>query len=352
MARLNMAGAGNAQNNINLINPRFQANALRVIRGQDCGVIDMSFFSATSANGSSRTPNNEYMWPFSYETNTLGTGVTATIGKGMATAYGYDIQNEGEVTFNLAKSSLQNKTLAHYIYLEWDLANPDEAVGSIKVQSTYGAWAPAFTDNLITNPLGKYQLILYKITMSTSGLSRISQEFGDNGTPLVSVLRAKNANHAEQADHATSATSAENSTYADYCRNNSSAGTIDSRLKDLNTRLSKLGFKTGTLTGDYIYASSLKKLGNVVYGEITFQPCKATLGTLPEGFRPYIQIEIPFTYIVSSYNYSVEQKTPYDSKLIISTKGQVTLSNYNTNTIWTKTVYQLYFHFDTTAGNY
>lgn len=39
MAQIAVAGAGSAEENVNLINPRFQAEALRQLRGYDVGVL-------------------------------------------------------------------------------------------------------------------------------------------------------------------------------------------------------------------------------------------------------------------------------------------------------------------------
>lgn len=51
MARLNVAAAGNADENINLINARFQAEALRRLRGHDVGVLDNSFLLTGTQKG-------------------------------------------------------------------------------------------------------------------------------------------------------------------------------------------------------------------------------------------------------------------------------------------------------------
>lgn len=92
MARLNVAAAGNADENINLINARFQAEALRRLRGHDVGVLDNSFFTDGNPKGLNRTENPDFMWKL-----TASNILDIAIGRGMATAYGYDLQSEETV---------------------------------------------------------------------------------------------------------------------------------------------------------------------------------------------------------------------------------------------------------------
>ncbi len=196
MARVNIAAAGNAEDNINLINPRFQAEALRKLRGRDCGVLDNSFYTSASANGYTRSPNSAFMWPLT-AINTQ----SITVGRGMATAYGYDIQSEQSISLTATAPSAGTKYV--FIYLEWDLSNPVEAVGSLLVHDNgaSASWTPPYQDNLITNPIGKYQMPLYRLTVNTSGTITETKNWESLGVATIGYpLRAEHANHAEKAD--------------------------------------------------------------------------------------------------------------------------------------------------------
>ena len=261
MAQLILAGAGNANENVNLINPRFQAEALRQIRGYDVGVLKNTFFISTSATGTTRTENPDFMWKL----NRSG-GITAVrVGRGMATAYGYDIQSEAEVT--LAGTIPASGTKYVFIYLEWDLHNPNMAVGSIKLRDngTSSSWTPSNQNNLITNPTGIYQMILYRLTVNASGVITASANWESFGVKTIGYnLRSEHANHAENADNATKA--------SDY---NTSSGGIKTKFDSIDTRLTQLGFKTGDVviyreTGTALdqtqtLSGAIKKQGKHVY---------------------------------------------------------------------------------------
>lgn len=53
------------------------------------------------------------------------------IGRGMATAYGYDLQSEETVHLRATAPSAGIKYL--FVYLEWNFGNPVEAVGKIDI---------------------------------------------------------------------------------------------------------------------------------------------------------------------------------------------------------------------------
>ena len=232
MARLNLAAAGNAEENINLINARFQAEALRRIRGADCGVLDNSFYSSTDSTGLNRTANANFMWKL-----TASNVQNITVGRGMATAYGFDIQSEADVSFTATAPSVGTKYL--FIYLEWDLSNPVEAVGSIKIQDngSSATWTPPYQDNLITNPIGKYQMPLYRLAVNTSGTVT-----GSVGWASLSV---KTIGNPLRSDYATRA---DDSNRADYPSGDTSGQTIKQQLDAVRGRLDALGFRTGSIT--------------------------------------------------------------------------------------------------------
>lgn len=242
MAQITLAGAGNAAQSVNLINPRFQAEALRAIRGYDIGVLDNSFYTSTSPKGINRIANSTFMWPLT----TTGGISSVVVGRGMATAYGYDIQSEAPVTLSAAPPA--SGVNYYFIYLEWDLHNTSMAVGSLKIRNngTSATWTPTSQDNLITNPVGTYQMILYRLTVNSSGA--IMAIFGWEVFGVKTIrynLRSENANRSEEADHATNADLATNATYAN---GNQAAGTIDARLVAVVSRLDKLGFRSGAVT--------------------------------------------------------------------------------------------------------
>lgn len=274
MARLNVAAAGNAETNANLINARFQAEALRRLRGHDCGVLDNSFYSSANTTGLSRSANANFMWPLN------ATNVQSIIvGRGMATAYGYDIQSEDDVTLVGTAPSSGTKYL--FVYLEWDLSNPVEAVGSLLLHDNgaSASWTPPYQDNLITNPIGKYQMPLYRLAVNTSGTITATANWKALGVLTVGFpLRAENANRAEHADGAS------------YAGTNTADGTIDDRLKSLDTRLSKLGFKEGNVTkADGTVVGKLTRTGNYVIGKlwgITFPKGSSITYYVPADFRP------------------------------------------------------------------
>lgn len=274
MARLNVAAAGNADTNANLINARFQAEALRRLRGHDCGVLDNSFYSTANDTGLSRSENSNFMWPL-----TATNAQSIIVGRGMATAYGYDIQNEEDVSLVGTAPSSGTKYL--FVYLEWDLSNPVEAVGSILLYDNgdSASWTPPYQDNLITNPIGKYQMPLYRLAVDTTGTITGTQNWEALDVLTVGFpLRAKNADRAEHADGAS------------YAGANVAAGTIDDRLNSLDTRLATLGFKEGDVTkADGTVVGKLKRTGNYVIGElwgISFPKSSSITYYVPADFRP------------------------------------------------------------------
>lgn len=193
MPQLNLAAAGNADENINLINPRFMAEALRRLRGYDVGILDNSFFTETSPKGLTRVSNADFMWKLT-ATNVLDIAV----GRGMATAYGYDLQSEQTIHLRGTAPSAGTKYLM--VYLEWDLSNPVEAKGKIDLHDNGSSdnWTPR-KDNLILNPMGVYQLDLYHLAVNASGRITGSQPGADWTKKIGNPLLAENARHAEVA---------------------------------------------------------------------------------------------------------------------------------------------------------
>lgn len=199
MQRLSVAAAGNADENTNLINARFQAEALRRIRGYDCGVLDNSFYSGASPKGLVRDKNADFMWKL-----TATNVADIAVGRGMATAYGFDIQSEATVHFT-AVAAPSAGVKYYFIYLEWDLSNPVEANGKIDIfdNGSSANWTPPRQDNLITNPIGVYQMPLYRLTVNTSGTVLSAVNWSVLGVlTLGNVLRSEYAGRSDTADNA------------------------------------------------------------------------------------------------------------------------------------------------------
>lgn len=276
--RLEVAAAGNANENINLIDAQFQAEALRALRGKDCGVLDNSFFSDANPRGDKRDENASFMWELTAEN-----AQTITIGRGMASAYGYDIKNKDEVTFTVVAPSAGSKFV--FIFLSWDLSNPTEALGEIDIHDNGGAaaWTPPYQDNLITSPIGKYQMPLYRIEINPSGQVVSTAEWTALGVEtIIGVHHAQNAELSYQACYADDNTSE----------------TIGERLQALVARVNSLGFRQATFSIAGIGGQIITRQGNYVKVRVQaavhpqlewyaqYFANDKTICTLPELFRP------------------------------------------------------------------
>lgn len=279
--RLSVAAAGNSVENINLINARFQAEALRALRGKDCGVLDNSFYSTADMRGATRDQNADFMWKL-----TATDVQNITVGRGMATAYGYDIQSESDVSFTATAPSADVKYV--FIYLSWDLSNPVQADGEIDIHDNgAGAeWQPEYQDNLITNPLGKYQMPLYRLKINTAGQVEAIAKWSDLQVDTITGV--------------THATNAENATEAKYPEGGTHDKTINEILTEHNNRLTALGFESASLSVAGLAEKTITRQGNYVLinlllsatptSEWLAQWFKTTnttpLATLPPLFRP------------------------------------------------------------------
>lgn len=280
MQILTVAAAGNAEQGKNLINARFMAEALRQLRGYDVGVLDNSFYSATYPSGKSRTSNANKMWKI-----TTSISGDIAIGPGMATAYGYDIQSEGTIHLN-AGSAIAGQYI--FVYLEWNLSNPDLAVGKIDLYNngTAASWTPSPQDNLINNPAGIYRLPLYRLYKNSNGTFSSVKWDSLGVITIVNTLRAKYADNADVAQKAK-----------DYDTSN---GTIKTKFDSVEQRLTNLGFRSGSLTLSSTLTSrgtatqnSVVRQGNycIVNLQISLTQVKSTfaagelIATVPSNFR-------------------------------------------------------------------
>ncbi len=316
--RLKVAAAGNAEKNINPIDGRFQAEALRFLRGFDVGILHNTFYSDADPTGEMRDDNPSFNWKI--EGKTVD---DITVGPGMATAYGYDILNEETIHL---KADRSNPNGMFYIYLEWNLSNPDEAVGKIDIH--YGPDSPEGVawfrkDNLCINPNGIFRMILAKVGFNEDGtITTITEgSFGnyDGYQPLYAI----NSGHAVYSE------------YAQYAEGYSDK-TLAAHLQAINDRLEKLGRREGEVQLSYGTASTNKliKEGNYCHMRLdvtipyftTSYGTKKEIGTIPEGFRGSIG-----DFLIASFDrhgyWEVEGGRNYVLYLlsIDSTTGKITL---------------------------
>lgn len=344
--RIAVAAAGNADENINVINARFQAEALRQLRGYDTGVLVNSFFSSADPTGEKRDQNSDFMWKL-----TASTVSDIAVGRGMATAYGFDIQSEETVHLTATAPSAGSKYL--FIYLEWDFSNPEEAFGKIDIRDngSSSSWTPSRRDNLITNPIGAYQMILYRLQVDTAG--RITATTKWDGLGVTSIewplfaLNCRNATNAKYAEYATGKTDK----------------TIAAWLNDIYDRLEKLGFRQGSVSlqsGISATQNTVTRQGNYVIGSITgitgatmpnhnaagyyTGTDTVTIGTLPVNFRPKAS-----TYggaVCRGGAQSASAGFAGISELTIGTDGVITANKSYFGTIGPTTITDVYFGFE------
>lgn len=130
-----------------------------------------------------------------------------------------------------------------------------------------------------------------------------------------------------------------------------SEGNIKDKFNDIETRLNNLGFNEGVITKSssayvFISNSTLTKLGNYVIGKFDVKCGYTNIGTIPYGFRPYIENTINI-YIRetsgSGYNYVYTPAT-----MTFKTTGEIVVSYSNPS----DNVKTIIFGWDTTAGIY
>ncbi len=352
MARLKVAAAGNAEKNINRIDGRFQAEALRFLRGFDTGRLYNSFYSNSDPTGAEREENPSFNWRVE--------GVTAddiTVGPGVATAYGYDIISEETVHFSLDSSSFGEE---FYIYIEWDLGNPDEAVGKIEIRNVYEddghrvkLWKPTM-QNLILNPNGIFQMVIARISINEDGGVSSIREASFPGADIWNQpLYALNSERAVHSENALYAEGKSDKTIAGYFND------IYQRIKDLGHRSSKVVLPEG---GEAVL-NEIHRQGNYVllsletYYEVPSSGWEKTVGipgvetetetrewldtswtfTIPEFFRPKGEILFQTgaigscnytSYHNAEWNSAVDGQITTDGKLILKLRHDNQRSNY------------------------
>lgn len=319
MQRLSVAAAGNAEENINLINARFQAEALRRLRGYDCGVLDNSFYSGASPKGLVRDKNADFMWKLT------ATNVTdIAVGRGMATAYGFDIQSESIVHFT-AVAAPSAGVKYYFIYLEWDLSNPVEANGKIDIfdNGSSANWTPPRQDNLITNPIGVYQMPLYRLAVNTSGTITATANWTVLGVTTIGyALRADNATNAERADVATKAETADTQNLSDKSNKVATTQFVADFINFGSSTLTLAGVRTSVRrAAKYVLGETIGRIQWNSSNIERYWRKDSVWGTLPVGYRPASE------YTITAYMYldnditQIGQCAPHVLK--VKTNGQV-----------------------------
>ena len=319
MQRLSVAAAGNAEENINLINARFQAEALRRLRGYDCGVLDNSFYSGASPKGLARAKNADFMWKLT------ATNVTdIAVGRGMATAYGFDIQSESIVHFT-AVAAPSAGVKYYFIYLEWDLSNPVEANGKIDIfdNGSSANWTPPRQDNLITNPIGVYQMPLYRLAVNTAGAITATANWTVLGVATIGyALRADNATNAERADVATKAETADTQNLSDKSNKVATTQFVADFINFGSSTLTLAGVRTSIRrAAKYVLGETIGRIQWNSSNIERYWRKDSVWGTLPAGYRPASE------YTITAYMYLDNDITQIGQcaahVLKVKTNGQV-----------------------------
>lgn len=312
MAKLAIYAAGNPITNTNLINARFTAEALRNIRGYDIGVLDNSFLSATSSSTTyARDANPSFMWRLSATNNN-----NITIGRGMATAYGFDIQSEQDYILTTTAPSTGTKYV--FVYLEWNFSNPQEAIGTLDLfdNGTSSTWTVTPIDNLITNPIGRFRMPLYRIAINTAGTVTGTASWTSLGIATQSgVMLSKFSENKPQTD-------------------NSMASANTAYVRQAITDVKNITEAVMSTSLSNVTANKVRRQVNFVIGEFSATaasvPIGGTICTIPVGFRSNVARDIYGTAMIlgtpSSYGGAV---------FTINTNGNITLKSmmlmYNAN---------------------
>lgn len=372
---LSVAGEGDKDADRNIITPEFTAEALRNVRGLDCGVLDNSFYTSTDSTGTDRVSNSQgYNWECSvgnYLAGEAGGSISSgiTVKRGMATAYGYDIRSEDTHTLTTVYSDATQTdttitagsgTKYLFVYLEINLGeNP--AGGYLRVHDNSNApvWTSRTQDNLITTPGGKYQMPLHRITINSSGIVTAidSWETLNLAETIERPLTAKNALYAVTQAEGTADTRIATTAFVDNVR----AGIADELQSSLTDKITTLNSTLQTLASNVNTALSfssttftvagvefwIKRLAGAVAGGLnttTLNRTNATtfidttesaydngttLATLTSTYRPTSIQRVP---VVLNYNKtgqnSVSSHAAYEVVLQIATSGAITVASF------------------------
>lgn len=187
--RVDGYGSGNELDGYNKIQAKNDARIKRNTRGFETGILDMSFQGDTET----RVPNAAESFQLTATTNQ-----NITLGKGIATCYGFDLVVDGLILFDtIAPPAVNEKYI--FIYLEWNLANPDSNEFNVGTwdNGTGTTWTPAEQDNLANVPNGKYRLPLYRLTISSNGNITGTQNYATLGVQTYNGTQ--NTNYAQTA---------------------------------------------------------------------------------------------------------------------------------------------------------
>ena len=213
--RVSGTGVGDKEKGINEIKPYLTASQNRTARGGDSTGVLCGF-------------------------DVVGNNIrTVTIRPGVASAWGYDIFTDEDVSLSGNIPAAGDKYI--YILASIDLSNIP-AVFNIELHDNGNnpTFTPTPQDNFISNPSGRHKITLHRLKVNTSGA--ITEKLGWRSFGVKSISMPENAKHA------------------DVSNSYESGGGIDTALKKLNTdfvsadaaitsRLEQLGFKTGSVSG-------------------------------------------------------------------------------------------------------
>lgn len=229
--------------------------------------------------------------------------------------------------------------------------------------------ADFFNKIVYTDSTGEEITLDQPTSVATVDASTLSVAEAQHAANADHATNADNANHATSADSATKATQDGNgnniaSTYATQSAltsglngkantngsyvsmsvgNYTSSGTIKSKFDDIESRLSDLGFKSGTISLASGYSASVnwvKKTGKYVIGQIVLSTAisdrmlagtttfskTVDIGTLPNGFRPAQQQNITLCDVAQSGAIALTNPTTFVCSASITTGGKIQLS--------------------------
>lgn len=330
-----IAAVGSQAQGINEINPRFTAEAQRNIRGFDCGVLDNTFYDAgRDALGIDRAANDNFMFPLTV------TGTSISIGRGMATAYGYDFQSEVTNTLpvtdtdaGITRPGDTGSTIYYFVYLEWNLGdNPPRGYIKVHNNGSAGIWNTMQQDNLITTTAGVYQMPLYRIAMTASGDPQVRDWEDLNLTQTIhwpgvaeTARYGETMAEGDQSDRVATTKFVQNA--ADANRK-----LVQDLIDDINTSLN-FGNTTFTLAG---VGAPIKRLGGYVIGAFYASEEALKVWTAVSA-NTVISEAIPTGYRPTETHYGIIRRKEYDvyrSAVYSSSNDTWTYTEMSRSEVW------------------
>ena len=185
-------------------------------------------------------------------------------------------------------------------------------------------------NDLNENPIsGVYEFPLFRYTATSATVTSL--------TKIADIIEI--AQTPALADAATYA--------ADRGGTPDMSATIGEKFADIDSRLSALGFKRGSIGGNA--SGTLTKSGNYVIGTLTFSANRNFSVTIPDGFRPYAAKSTAFTlrkHESTSGSGGGYVTRYYPATITFNTNGTVTASQTNEN----DDTHTIMFGWDTTRA--